>query len=122
MLRLSRWSNVRQSLSLVWKSCVVIDGSMEKGSRRACSSSALSASRTTLVTWYREVEGGRGNKVKVKLMGDSRRKVNDDSVSVAAWFDGFGRGMCCCREQLVTQKAARTSSRREAVNERGEVN
>jgi len=44
MLRLSRWSNVRQSLSLAWKSCVVIDCSMEKGSRRACSSSALSGS------------------------------------------------------------------------------
>jgi hypothetical protein len=28
--------------------------------------------------------------VKVELMGDSRRKVNDDSVSAEAWFDGFG--------------------------------
>lgn len=52
-------------------------------------------------------------------MGDSRRKVNDDSVSAGAWFDGFDVGTCCCREQLVTQKAARTSSRGKALNERG---
>ena len=43
-MRLSRRSIVRQSLSLVWKSCAAIDYSMEKGSRRACSSSALSGS------------------------------------------------------------------------------
>jgi hypothetical protein len=42
------------------------------------------------VSWYREVEEGRGDKVKVKLMGDSRRKANDDRNSAAAWFDGFG--------------------------------
>ena len=28
--------------------------------------------------------------MKVKLMGDSRRKVDDDGISAAAWFDGFG--------------------------------
>jgi hypothetical protein len=65
---------------------------MEKGSRRACSSSALSASRNDVVTG-RVVEGARGDKVKTELRSDNRRKVNDGSeclcgnggLMVSAW-------------------------------------
>jgi hypothetical protein len=64
---------------------------MEKGSRRACSSSALSGSEKDDAKGEgcREVDGSRGGDQVQEPTEDDRHRVNDDGVSGSAWMDAW---------------------------------